>query len=104
MGAPDGSSCEAVNDCSTPIAFAGNTGSTPGASKTFQPQRCGLTSISVIMMASRWLHRLVRWLAWQATASSINSINVLFELENVDLVESSFNPFFFLLFGTALAA
>src|SRR2546428_10194664 len=25
-----------------------NTGSTPGASKTFQPQRCGLISITVI--------------------------------------------------------
>ena len=37
MGAPDGSSCEAVNDYSTPIAFAGNTGSRPGASKTSQP-------------------------------------------------------------------
>jgi hypothetical protein len=34
MGTPHGSSCEAVNDCSTPIAFAGNTGSTPGASRT----------------------------------------------------------------------
>jgi hypothetical protein len=48
MGTPYGSSCEAVNDCSTPIAFSGNTGSTPGASKTFQPQRCGLISITVI--------------------------------------------------------
>jgi hypothetical protein len=34
-----------VNDCSTHIAFAWNTGSTPGASKTFQPQACGLISI-----------------------------------------------------------
>jgi hypothetical protein len=33
MGTPHGSSCEAVNNCSTPIAFAWNTGSTPGASK-----------------------------------------------------------------------
>jgi hypothetical protein len=33
----DGSSCEALNDCSTPIAFAGNTASTPGASKLSTP-------------------------------------------------------------------
>ena len=48
MGTPHGSSCEAVNDCRMPIAFAWNTGSTPGASKTFQPQRCGLISMTVI--------------------------------------------------------
>jgi hypothetical protein len=53
MGAAHGSSCEAVNDCSTPIAFATNTGSTPGASKTSQPQRCGLISISVIASGQR---------------------------------------------------
>jgi hypothetical protein len=48
MGAPHGSSCEAVNDCSTPIAF--------------QPQRCGLISITVIATASGsssdWLGRV----------------------------------------------
>ena len=37
MGAPDGSSCEAVNDCSMSIAFTWNTGSTPEASRTSQP-------------------------------------------------------------------
>jgi hypothetical protein len=31
-----------TRDCSTPMAFAWNTGSTPGASKTFQPHLCGL--------------------------------------------------------------
>jgi len=41
-------------------SFSGKTGSTPGPSKTFQPQRCGLISISVIATASGWLHRLVR--------------------------------------------
>jgi hypothetical protein len=30
-------------------SFVGNTGSTPGASKTFQPRGCGLISISVIV-------------------------------------------------------
>jgi hypothetical protein len=53
MGTPHGSSCEAVNDCSTPIAFGGNTGSTPGASKTLQPQRCGLISRTVICNGQR---------------------------------------------------
>ena len=36
MGTPHGSSCEAVTDCSTPIAFSRNTGSTPGSSNTFR--------------------------------------------------------------------
>ena len=49
MGAPHGSSCEAVNDGS---AFAGETGSTPGASKTFQPQACGFISMTVISPGS----------------------------------------------------
>jgi hypothetical protein len=35
----------------------GPTRSTPGASKTFQPQRCGLISITVIA-SGRALHRL----------------------------------------------
>jgi hypothetical protein len=47
MGTPHGSSCEAVNDCSTSIAFSGNTSSTPGDSKTFQARRCDVISITV---------------------------------------------------------
>jgi hypothetical protein len=35
------------------LCFSGNKGSTPGASKTLQPLRCGLISISVIPPAPR---------------------------------------------------
>ncbi len=38
---------EALNDYSTPIAFSRNTGSTPGASKVFQPHWCDLISIII---------------------------------------------------------
>jgi hypothetical protein len=55
MGTPHGSSCEAVNDCSMPLAFTWNTGSTPGDSKTFQPQGCGLISRTVICIGQRAL-------------------------------------------------
>ena len=61
-----GSSCEAVNDCSTAIAFAGNTGPTPGASKTRQPQRCGFISMTVISAGSASF--CIMWLSedeWQ---------------------------------------
>ena len=55
MGAPHGSGCEAVNDCSTPIAFSRNTGSTPGASKTFHPD--AFSEIGTLGKA-KWLYNV----------------------------------------------
>ena len=43
--------------CAYSIAcsFCGNTGSTPRASKAFQPQRCGMISITVMFIVIEWI-------------------------------------------------
>jgi hypothetical protein len=51
MGVPDGSGCETVIE--QRIVFPRNTGSTPGASKMLQPQRCGLISMNVSACPNR---------------------------------------------------
>jgi len=62
MGAPHGSSCKAVNECSTPTAFAGNTGSTPEDAPGRKLDE--LTARKLLIGAGRGsLHRLVRSLA-----------------------------------------